>query len=62
MTRDEVDWRALAMQPVPAVCQRDGCTSPVETWCVLCEQFLCATHDELAPKRMHTCLGGPADD
>jgi len=43
------------------VCQQPGCDAETETWCPLCEKFLCAAHDPLIPRRMHDCLGGPAE-
>lgn len=47
---------------VPIWCQQPGCTQKVETWCPLCDKFLCLVHDSLVPARMHNCLGGPADE
>jgi hypothetical protein len=47
---------------VPVWCQQTGCTRPVETWCPLCDRFLCLPHDALVPVRCHDCLGGPAED
>ena len=41
---------------VPRLCQHSGCTSPVETYCPLCEQFFCRLHDELYPDHGHDCL------
>lgn len=46
---------------IPPVCDRPECQKPPETWCPLCEQFLCAEHDELVPVRRHECLGRKAD-
>ena len=45
----------------PELCQQPGCTLAVETWCPLCERFLCLAHDRLVPVRNHDCLSGPAD-
>jgi hypothetical protein len=47
---------------IPILCEQDGCQRPVETYCPLCERFLCQPHDVLVPVRCHDCLGGPADD
>ena len=58
----EPDWEALGLKPVPEWCEQRWCFRPVETWCVLCEKFLCLAHDELAPRRMHDCVRGRAED
>jgi len=42
---------------IPERCQQPDCDKPVETWCPLCDQFLCKEHDELVPERRHQCLG-----
>jgi len=60
--KTDLDWDALGLSPVPETCQREGCARAVETWCPLCNLFLCADHDQLTPQRMHDCLSGPADD
>lgn len=44
------------------LCQRDDCAREAVTWCPLCEKLLCRVHDELTPRRMHDCLGAPADE
>lgn len=36
-----------ALEVIPYICQRDGCSGDVETWCPLCEGFFCAEHDPL---------------
>jgi len=41
---------------VPEVCEQPRCQRSVETWCPLCERFLCAAHD---PVPRHDCLRGP---
>jgi hypothetical protein len=46
---------------IPETCSHANCQRPVETYCPLCEAFLCAEHDELIPDRRHDCIGGPAD-
>jgi hypothetical protein len=46
---------------LPETCERPDCQKAVETFCPLCEKFLCAEHDELVPVRRHACLGRPAD-
>jgi len=46
---------------IPERCQRPGCVAPVETFCPLCEKYLCTYHDELRIERRHDCLGGKAD-
>jgi hypothetical protein len=43
-------------------CQQRGCRDESVTWCPLCEKSLCQRHDELTPRRMHDCMGGPADE
>jgi len=48
-------------RPIPDVCEQGDCEQAVETWCPLCDRFLCREHDELVPDRKHDCLGGPAD-
>ena len=58
---DELATPAWGTVPVPEFCQRAGCLRPVETWCPLCESFLCAEHDQLTPVRQHTCLGRELD-
>jgi hypothetical protein len=42
---------------IPDRCQQPDCDKPVETWCPLCDQFLCKEHDALVPERRHQCLG-----
>ena len=42
---------------LPEVCDAPACWAKVETWCPLCEQFLCAPHDS-----RHACLGDQDDD
>jgi len=51
-----------ALAEVPELCQQVGCHQQVQTWCVLCERFFCDEHDELYPRRRHSCLRGPAED
>jgi len=41
-------------------CEQRGCQGAVETWCPLCERFLCGWHDELVLGHRHDCLSGPA--
>jgi hypothetical protein len=53
---------AELLDRVPELCERPGCPRAAETWCPLCEKFLCVLHDELVPRRMHACLGEPADE
>jgi len=63
--REQLAVRRLRETSPPVVsawqCQQPGCQSSTETWCPLCEKFLCSVHDELTPHRMHDCLAGPAD-
>jgi hypothetical protein len=46
---------------IPELCEHLGCQAQVETFCPLCERFLCTYHDELRVERRHDCLGGRAD-
>jgi len=46
----------LLTPPIPDVCQVDECEQSVETWCPLCDTFLCRKHDELVAYRGHPCL------
>jgi hypothetical protein len=46
---------------IPELCEQRGCASAIETWCVLCERYFCARHDELYPVRRHDCLRGKAE-
>jgi len=48
-------------RPLPDQCEQGECQQPVETWCPLCERFLCKPHDELTPTRRHDCLRGKAE-
>ena len=48
-------------RPIPDECEQGDCQNGVETWCPLCDRFLCKEHDELVPNRRHDCLGGVAD-
>jgi hypothetical protein len=45
----------------PGVCEQRGCREWAQTWCPLCERYLCTYHDELLVERRHDCLGGRAD-
>lgn len=38
---------------MPEHCDAPRCWAKAETWCPLCEQFLCVPHDA-----RHPCLGG----
>lgn len=40
----------------PEFCDARACWAKVETWCPLCQQFLCVPHDS-----RHECLGGDDD-
>jgi len=57
--RSEPDAETIPV--ITDVCDVRDCKRPVETWCPLCQQFLCAEHDELVPVRRHDCLGRKAD-
>jgi hypothetical protein len=61
MGRPRKTERQSRVAAVPDSCQQAGCLSPVETWCPLCEHFLCVDHDALTPGRHHDCLKGPAE-
>ena len=56
------DWSDPVFPVIPELCEQPGCQRAVETWCSLCERFLCQVHDELYPRRMHDCLRGRAED
>ena len=46
---------------IPDKCEQKECERPVETWCPLCQRFLCLLHDRLTPVRHHDCLAGEAE-
>jgi hypothetical protein len=46
---------------IPELCEQPGCQAAVQTYCPLCERFLCGAHDQLYPQRMHDCLRGKAE-
>ena len=58
MTAERV---AILPTTFPNDCEQHGCTRGIDTWCPLCERFLCLEHDPLLPVRMHDCLSGPAE-
>ena len=45
---------------MPEFCEVWGCWTRAQTWCPLCEKFLCDAHD--ARGALHGCLGYQDDD
>jgi hypothetical protein len=46
----------LPRETIPDECEVRGCSRLVQTWCPLCDTFLCLFHDELMARRGHECL------
>ena len=57
----KIPTESLKRASIASTCEQDGCETVVQTWCPLCERFLCHRHDELYPRRRHDCLRGPAE-